>query len=106
MVFADGSDVKPLESMEFNHPKNPWFACKRGGEAEFTAGEGGAHPVHEQVAEAAGEHAHRQKEARWTGDPACLVRRDPTPRNNAMNMRIYGLRTVMPSRPETDQIDC
>jgi hypothetical protein len=28
-------------------------------------GEGGAHPVHEQVAEAAREQAHRQEEVGW-----------------------------------------
>ena len=56
------------------------------GEAQPAAGEGGAQPAHEHVAEAPGEHAHRQEEAEWTGDPACLVRCDAATGDDAVQV--------------------
>ena len=58
------------------------------GEAELTIGEGGAQLLEEQVPEAAGEHADRQEEAGWAGDPACLVGRDAAAGDDTVQVRV------------------
>jgi hypothetical protein len=62
--------------------------CECAGEAELTIGEGAAHLPQEQFAEAAGEHAHGQKEAGRTADSARLVRRESAAGNDAVQMRV------------------
>jgi hypothetical protein len=55
---------------------------------EFITGEGATELIHEQVAETRGQHAHRQEEAGFARDPACLVWRNPAAGDNAVEMRV------------------
>ena len=74
-------------------------------------GEGGAELIDEQVSETSGEHTSRQTEARFAGDPARLVRRDPAAGDDVSggaNAHIDGDISVPESfwrRPLCDQED-
>jgi hypothetical protein len=57
-------------------------------QAELAGRERGIEFSEEQPAEQAGEHAHRQKEAGATGDPACAVERRAAARHDAVNRRM------------------
>ncbi len=58
------------------------------GEAEFTAGEGGAQLLQEQIAEAAGERTDGEEEARWASNPARLVGRDAAAGDDTVQVRM------------------
>src|SRR5215468_2823819 len=57
-------------------------------EAEPAGCEGHVELGQEEAAEEPGEHAHRQKEAGATGDPAGAVEREATTRHDAMDMSV------------------
>ena len=79
-------------------------ACERTATAEFTVGESGAQLTQEQVAEAAGQHAHRQEEARFAGDPARVVGRDPATGDDAVKMRVM-VQRLSPGMQHRDRAD-
>ncbi len=77
---------------------------KRAEEVELALGEGGAHLLEEQGAEAAGQHANRQEEARLAGDPTRLVGRDPAAGDDAVKMRVV-VQRLSPGMQHRDRAD-
>jgi hypothetical protein len=60
--------------------------------------------VQEQPSKHPRQHPDRQEEPRPAGDPALPVRRNAAAGNQKMDVRVYAVRTVMPSQPEAEQI--
>jgi hypothetical protein len=78
--------------------------CECAGQAKLTRGDGGAQLADERVAEATGEHAHRQEEAGAASDPACLVGRDAATRDDAVQVRMM-VQRLAPGVQDRDGAD-
>ena len=73
-------------------------------EGEPSPVEGGAEQRQELAPEDAAEHAHRQEESRPAGDPARAVGRQPTPRHDAVHMRVV-LEVLAPGVEDGQEAD-
>ena len=74
-------------------------------EGQFASLEGLIESLKEQAAEQARQHADRQEEAGAAGHPALTVGGQAATGNDAVQVWVYAVRTVMPSRPKTERID-